>query len=436
MKMIKKRYFFLIFSLGIGSNTAYSQKFNPHEFSFNGYLRTGIGRSSGDQMVDYTTPENVHKFRMGNEANHYSELQFNYKFKNKDSINLYEVTYMMSKYLPYGFTDFNNFPETAQLFAKINDVVKDGDIWVGKRYYDRRNVESLDYFWINSGQNAQVGIGLENVSIKNSGKMSLAFFEFSYPKENTDQKNQYSYAADWRYVDVPVSKNSSLNFWAQYGYKDADKILNIPKNYGFGLGGWWTYKKGNIVHTSSALFRKGSSVVDNGYTGKTVTEISNNRLMYDLGKANTFDIINNFVYDDKRKHAIQGSLTYQYKDYGIGNISEDGLLLDNNKSKNWLSVGFRYMYYINKNFNLAVEAGNDYMKSSKLGIEGSLQKITFSPQITWDYGYYTRPVIRPFITYAHWSDSFKGKTGVSAFNDAYKNKNQGFSTGLQLEIWW
>ena len=410
--------------------TLEAQSFNPHEFTFNGYLRTGIGRSEGGQMVDFTTPEIAHKYRMGNEANHYGELQFNYRYKNKDSANVFEVTYMMSQFVPYGTEREQKFPETAQLYGKLNDIVKGADIWVGRRYYMRKNVEMLDYFWLNSAQGADVGFGIEGFKLNNGGNLNLAVVQFNYPE--TDKKSNNSYVTDFRYLDLPISENSKLNFLAQYGYKEADSVQKLPKHHGYTLGAWWDYQKKNISNTTTLLFRKGSTIV----TSQTISEYNGNYRIYDLDHALSLDLIQNFVYDDKLKHAIQATLVYQYRDYGIGNVDAEGTILDNRKSKNAVSAGFRYLYYLSKNFNLAVEAGVDYVKSSKLGLEGSLQKITFSPQITWDYGYYTRPVIRPFVTYAHWSDDFKGTTGISSLNTRLSNKNQGVSFGLQLEVWW
>ncbi|MDR6465967.1 maltoporin [Chryseobacterium sediminis] len=409
-----------------------SQKINlhSHELSMNGYLRTGIGWSDGGQMVNFNAPESVHKFRLGNEANHYGELQFNYRYKNKDSVNLYEVSYMMSKFIPYGSDDYKQFPETAQLYGKINKVIKNANLWVGKRYYDRRNVEMLDYFWLNSGQNSQLGIGIENYQVKNSGNLNLALMRFKYGNNDS-----HSYVTDFRYLDLPLSEYSKLNFLGQFSFKDQNNIKGTPKSSGYSLGGWWTYSKKNITHTSTVIFRKGSSITESAYTGKTVPENIDNASIYYLDNSSSFDVINNFVYDDKRKHAIQVALTYQYRNLGVKNTDESNIVL-NNISRNWFSVGFRYLYYLDKHFNLALEAGNDYMKNNRSGIEGSLQKITFSPQISWDYGYYSRPVLRPFITYARWSGNFSGLIGDSDFNTRLQKKNNGISFGLQLEIWW
>ncbi|MBT2622183.1 carbohydrate porin [Chryseobacterium sp. ISL-6] len=421
----------LFFICSLSYNKVHSQAINPHEFSINGYIRTGIGGTDGGQMVNFVTPENLHKFRLGNEANHYGELQFNYRYRNKDSVNLYEVTYMMAKYIPFGSDGYKQFPETAQLYGKINKVVKNANIWLGKRYYDRRNVELLDYFWINSAQNSQIGLGLENYQIKNAGNLNLALIRFKYGNNNS-----HSYAADLRYLDVPVSQFSKLNFLGQYSIETENKLMNTQKHNGYALGTWYTYSKKNITHTSTILFRKGSSITENGYTGKTIREYRDSKRIYDLDKASSLDIINNFVYDDKRRHAIQASLTYQYRNFGTGDLDQNEIMMTDKASKNWMSVGFRYMYYINKYFNLALEAGNDYMKSDRSGLEGSLQKVTFSPQITLNYGYYSRPVFRPFITYAHWSESFKGITGESLLNNRLIRKTQGVSIGLQLEMWW
>ena len=46
--------------------------------------------------------------------------------------------------------------------------------------------------------------------------------------------------------------------------------------------------------------------------------------------------------------------------------------------------------------------------------------------------FFSRPVIRPFITYAEWSDDFRGLVGGTA----YEHKTDGLSYGIQAEAWW
>lgn len=110
-----------------------------------------------------------------------------------------------------------------------------------------------------------------------------------------------------------------------------------------------------------------------------------------------------------------------------------GEKLDIGQKIHWFSAGFRFIKYIYKHFNLALEYGVDYVDNQTINKQGGLQKVTFSPQIAWDYGYYTRPVIRPFVTYANWSKDLKGEIGggLAPFGD----KTNGMTYGIAMEIW-
>jgi maltoporin len=44
----------------------------------------------------------------------------------------------------------------------------------------------------------------------------------------------------------------------------------------------------------------------------------------------------------------------------------------------------------------------------------------------------SRPVIRAFVTYAHWGNQFIGQIGG---ND-YAQETQGLTYGVQMEAWW
>ena len=59
--------------------------------------------------------------------------------------------------------------------------------------------------------------------------------------------------------------------------------------------------------------------------------------------------------------------------------------------------------------------GVDWAKSEPLKSDGHLWKLTLAPQLSRGGKFFSRPVIRPFITYAKWSDGFKGRVGGSAY---------------------
>ena len=63
---------------------------------------------------------------------------------------------------------------------------------------------------------------------------------------------------------------------------------------------------------------------------------------------------------------------------------------------------------------------------------GSLVKLTLAPQITPAFKFLSRPSLRAFVTWAHWSDSFRGRIATATNPNAV----QGSAFGVQMESWW
>ena len=75
----------------------------------------------------------------------------------------------------------------------------------------------------------------------------------------------------------------------------------------------------------------------------------------------------------------------------------------------------------------------DWAKSDPLGTDGHLWKITFAPLvISRGEKFFSRPQLRAFVTYAGWSDDFKGYVGGTPYAD----DTRGLSYGIQAEAWW
>ena len=98
----------------------------------------------------------------------------------------------------------------------------------------------------------------------------------------------------------------------------------------------------------------------------------------------------------------------------------------------WASAGVRPVLHFNKYLGLAFEGGVDWVKEDQAGTSGNLYKLTLAPQVSLGGRFMSRPVIRAFVTYAHWSDDFVGQIGG---ND-YLNENNGLTYGVQMEAWW
>src|SRR5262249_5930206 len=98
----------------------------------------------------------------------------------------------------------------------------------------------------------------------------------------------------------------------------------------------------------------------------------------------------------------------------------------------WLSFGVRPQIFFTKNFSLAVEAGFDHTRSGTGQYDGWLEKYAVAPQIGAGRLFFSRPVLRVFLTYATWSDGLRGFVGGLP----YATKTSGLTYGVQAETWW
>ncbi len=66
-----------------------------------------------------------------------------------------------------------------------------------------------------------------------------------------------------------------------------------------------------------------------------------------------------------------------------------------------------------------------------------MTKFTFAPTLTTGRGFFDRPQIRAFVTYAKWNDAARD-AGLVTFNSRSQPTpdTDGLSFGVQTEIWW
>ncbi|MGI9526580.1 MAG: carbohydrate porin [Weeksellaceae bacterium] len=405
-----------------------------HTLESHGYLRTGLGRSlSGGEMVEFMAPGAMVKPRFGNEANHYSELQFDYRYQPNDRRDSYEIVYMMATYLAYGSTDLTKSikPETSQLYFKWNKFYKEADIWIGRRYYQRENIDILDWFWINSGQGADVGVGLENLTFNSKMNLNVALLRFSDKLQDPAHQGELfeDYKIDARLKDISLSTNLNLNLIGQIGFRNGIDNSIYDEKTGFTLGAWTNYTQDNFRNRTTIIYRDGVNMINNPYSGKGLLEVSaTGNQVYDLDKANDLQILTDIQYENN-SNGFLGAITYEHKDFGIKTAKGEDKTLDH------MNVTGRYSRYLSDRYALTFDVGYDYVNHND-GVAGGVFKATFSPEIKWKKGMFSRPSIRPFITYAKWSEDLKGQVGIVNDNDVYVDKTNGVTAGLQLEVWW
>jgi maltoporin len=99
----------------------------------------------------------------------------------------------------------------------------------------------------------------------------------------------------------------------------------------------------------------------------------------------------------------------------------------------WISAGGRVSYALHENAQLLFELGYDTFKPADGGDRRNLTKITFAPAITGGKGFWARPHLRVFGTYALWNDA--AQAGVDS-GGVYADKSSGATFGMQGEGWW
>jgi maltoporin len=134
-----------------------------------------------------------------------------------------------------------------------------------------------------------------------------------------------------------------------------------------------------------------------------------------------FRLVNDFLLDQRGPWSLQAVAVYQELDNGAASDSRI----------RWVSLGARPVRRLGRFFSMAVEAGWDHTEQGDLP-GGSLVKLTVAPQITPALKFLSRPSLRAFATWAHWSDSFRGQIAAATDPTAVR----GTAVGVQMEAWW
>ena len=141
---------------------------------------------------------------------------------------------------------------------------------------------------------------------------------------------------------------------------------------------------------------------------------------------------------------------------GFGTVKNANLAVtkftDGSGSRNLFAVGIRPVVWICDNFAIQGQAGYNYIDTNRgFGNRtdgpgsafnshkgGSMGIFTIAPTIKPIGGYFTRPEIRVFATYAIWSHALDegAVIGKASGSPPYNgNQNQGWLFGTQMEIW-
>jgi maltoporin len=395
-------------------------------FEFHGYLRSGYGLNSrGGQQVAFQAPGADAKYRLGNEAETYAELIFvnNWVNPKHDSGKAWIRTEVMVQANTTNSANFANFPggigndqfRFREAFVQAGNIFESqptAKFWAGQRYY-RRYQSHINDFYISDMSG--YGAGVEDLDVK-VGKMAIAFLAGARPDITTENGNYAKSNIDVRLYDVnvPGGKLGMALVFARAKGGTTQTGTVIPTTNGFAIG----------INHQRLEWKGGYNWFSIGYgTGAA----SNFRTSIDgptpfISNSKRFQIAEHLLLQPNDKFAIQPVFIYQRTKSGN---PHDGW-------NEWISIGARPQVFFTDHLSLAFESGFDHTSSGAGQYEGWLRKFTIAPQIGAGRKFFSRPVLRLFLTYANWSNGLRGFVGGIPF----QNRTSGFTYGVQAETWW
>jgi len=414
----------------------------------NGYLRAGYGRNNeGGPQVAFQAPGAFSKYRLGNEAETYGELTFGKNFYVPSLFSLdpesrvdgtpngpiARVQTTISVYNPYqnllasSDTDFG-VPEAWASIGNVLESQPSMKFWAGNRFYRRHDIHINDFFFYNM---SGAGGGVEDLQLP-FGKLALAWIGAAsrsgvsdVPEPNPENEAGYS-KANWdvRLYDVPLPLGKG-----EFGfvYARADSGLDAAGNSAKDTDG----VAFTFLHTRDRFISQdgvnkfslqfGTGAAKTFTSGFETFSLTNGVFIRpDEQDSWRFRATEHFTANVNDHFSIGPALVYQITDYGNGDHIQ------------WFSAGVRPVLHFNKYISFAFEGGVDWVKDEAADTSAPLYKLTFAPQVSLGGRFMSRPVLRAFVTYAHWGDDFVGAVGG---ND-YSTANDGVTYGVQMEVWW
>jgi len=395
-------------------------------FEFHGYFRSGYGVNSvGGQMVAFQAPGAGAKYRLGNEAETYGEFIFVNNWLNPDrstdkawmktEVMLEANTTDSASYASFPAGNGNDQFRLREAFVQAGNVFQsqpDAKFWVGERYYRRQHIEIDDFYPLDM---SGYGGGVEDVHV-GIGKMAVAWLSGARPDIVTGNGYLAKSNVDVRLYDLK-GPAGLWGGWFDYATAKGGTVSGgtaIPSTDGYALGlRHQSLEWHGGYHTFSVQYGTGaasnfSTSIDN----PTPWLQSSKRLL----------MAEHLLIQPNDRFAIMPIFVFQRtKD---GNPQHDW--------DQWVSFGARPEVFFTKYLSLAFEAGMDHTHSPSGNYDGWLRKFTIAPQIGAGRKFFSRPVLRAFLTYANWSGDLRGLVG----GVPYLKRTSGLTYGVQAETWW
>jgi len=395
-------------------------------FEFHGYFRSGYGlNGEGGQQVAFQAPGAGAKYRLGNEAETYGEFIFvnNWLNPEHDSAKAWMKTEVMIEANTTNSASYANFSggtgndqfRLREAFIQAGNVLEsqpEAKFWAGERYYRRQRVDIDDFYLLDM---SGYGAGVEDLNVR-IGKLALAYLSGARPDIVTQNGYLTKSNIDVRLYDL----KGPAGLWAGWfdfatskgGTTTTGTSIPTMNGYAFGLrqqrlewhGGYHSF---SVQYGTGAASNFSTSIDD-------PTPV--------LHSSRRFLAAEQVLFQPNDRFAIMPIFVYQR--------TKDGNPLHG--WDQWVSFGTRPEVFFTNYLSLAFEGGFDHVHSQSGQYDGWLRKVTIAPQIGAGRKFFSRPVLRAFLTYASWSEGLRGFVGGTP----YLHRTNGLTYGVQAETWW
>jgi maltoporin len=453
-------------------------------FELHGYVRAGAGRDSngGEQQSFFlpgacSAPTGGPGYRLGNETDNYIELAMDVRAydKGNESFKLHFRPAFREYYsardssadaggnIDTSYAAGNNqmvflreaWGEAAGMLGN-SYVLKDANLWAGNRFYQRHDLHVIDlYYWNVAGN----GFGIENLNV------GFAKFHYAYIQQdsnnltdtpgytggpNTGMVNSSNNPTgggcvtaiqDLRLTDMSIWKGSTFSLGFDYYEPSVRKTTLVPptkaptvanpfpaapagSNFYYNNGGRQfrlEYVQGGILGGDNKIYltQGDGATFWNWYNPGVST------------KNNWSEIFDNFFIQPTQSFGMNVLAIHRVQHEVDPQKTGDGW-----RDMAWTSFGIRPQYSFTKHISITGEIGSDKFKVTGDDRTRSLTKKTLALQVAPQPAWWSRPVIRLFVTKANWNkeaENWGTAGGMGAFGP---NALTGTSFGVQLEGWW
>lgn len=423
-----------------------------------GYTRMGVGRSSnGGEQVSFFmantggAPTNGPGYRLGNETDNYLELAVDVRAYEKGNTSFklhFRPTFRQFYQVRDASADAGGNVDNSKV-ANPNQMVylretwgeatgifgnsgpfKDASLWAGRRFYMRQDLHIRDqWYWNNSGD----GVGIENIDF-GALKLHYAYIQHDTSNLGSDWNNgailgtvnPYSQwvgggghtivgSHDLRASDIKLWEGASLTLGVQFNDARTKTGYENEGNKNNGI-------QYNVMLNQSGILGGDNRVYATWGNGSTYWNWYNPDVKTENNWWHVMDI---FYIKPVSNLEMQGVVQYR-KQTGKGTME--------GTTNAWTSVGVRPTYFFTKHFSVAYEVGFDKLKFDNEDEARKLLKNTIALQWSPQASFWSRPVIRLFVTRADWNKNANNWNLIG--EGQFGSSLQGLTYGAQVEAWW